>query len=159
MDLAGAAAIVTGGAGGFGAATTRRLVAAGATVLVADLAEERAQDLVAELGDAVRFHRTDVTDDESVAGAVSAAAELGPVRVAVVVHGGPAAGARIVNREGKSYGVDVFKRTVDIFLTGTFRVLSQAAVQMATNEPLDSGQRGVVITTASIAGLEGAPGQ
>src|SRR6185437_11557302 len=112
MDLAGAAAIVTGGAGGFGAATTRRLVAAGAKVLVADLAEERAQDLVAELGDAVRFHRT-----------------------------------------------DVFKRTVDIFLTGTFRVLSQAAVQMATNEPLDSGQRGVVITTASIAGLEGAPGQ
>jgi NAD(P)-dependent dehydrogenase (short-subunit alcohol dehydrogenase family) len=159
MDLAGAAAIVTGGAGGFGAATTRRLVAAGAKVLVADLAEERAQDLVSELGDAVRFHRTDVTDDESVAGAVSAAAELGPLRVAVVVHGGPAAGARIVNREGKSYGVDVCKRTVDIFLTGTFRVLSQAAVQMATNEPLDSGQRGVVITTASIAGLEGAPGQ
>ncbi|MDQ2739714.1 MAG: SDR family NAD(P)-dependent oxidoreductase [Actinomycetota bacterium] len=162
MDLMGAAAIVTGGAGGFGAATTRRLVAAGVKVLIADLAEERAQDLAAELGDdLVRFYRTDVTSEESVAGAIRAATELGPLRVAVVVHGGggPAAGARLVNREGKSYGLDVFKRTVDIYLTGTFNVLSQAAVQMATNEPLDTGQRGVVITTASIAGLEGAPGQ
>src|SRR6195952_3805852 len=159
MDLAGAAAIVTGGAGGFGAAPTRRLVKAGARVLIADLAEERAHELVDELGEAVRFHRTDVTSEESVAAAVAAAAELGPLRVAVVVHGGPAAGARLVNREGKSYGLDVFKRTIDIFLTGTFNVLSQAAVQMATTEPLESGQRRVVITTASIAGFEGAPGQ
>jgi len=159
MDLTGAAAIVTGGAGGFGAATVRRLVGAGAKVVIADLAEERAQALSEELGDAVRFQRTDVTSEESVAAAVAAAAGLGPLRVAVVVHGGPAAGARLVNREGKSYGLDVFKRTVDIFLTGTFNVLAQAAEQMATNEPLDSGQRGVVITTASIAGFEGAPGQ
>src|SRR5215212_9160954 len=159
MDLTGAAAIVTGGAGGFGAATVRRLVGAGAKVVIADLAEERAQALSEDLGDAVRFQRTDVTSEESVAAAVAAAAELGPLRVAVVVHGGPTAGARLVNREGKSYGLDVFKRTVDIFLTGTFNVLAQAAEQMATNEPLDSGQRGVVITTASIAGFEGAPGQ
>src|ERR1700712_5961996 len=93
MDLAGAAAIVTGGAGGFGAATTRRLVKAGAKVLIADLAEERAQELADELGAAVRFHRTDVTSEESVASAIAAAAELGPLRVAVVVHGGAAAGA------------------------------------------------------------------
>ena len=159
MDLTGASAIVTGGAGGFGAATVRRLVDAGARVLIADLAEERAQALADELGEGVRFLRTDVTSEESVAAAVAAAAELGPLRVAVVVHGGPAAGARLINREGKSYGLDVFKRTIDIFLTGTFNVLSQAAMQMATNEPLESGQRGVVITTASIAGFEGTPGQ
>lgn len=161
MDLAGASAIVTGGAGGFGAATTRRLVAAGVKVVIADLAEQRAQELVAELGnDCASFHKTDVTSEESVAGAIAAAAELGPLRVAVIVHGnGPTAGARVVNREGKSYGLEIFKRTVNIFLTGTFNVLSQAAVQMATNQPLESSQRGVVITTASIAGLEGAPGQ
>ncbi len=161
MDLSGASAIVTGGAGGFGAATTRRLVAAGVKVVIADLAEQRARELVAELGgDSLRFCKTDVTSEDSVAGAVAATAELGILRVAVVVHGnGPTAGARIVNREGKTYGLDVFKRTIDVFLTGTFNVLSQAAAQMATNEPLDSGQRGVVITTASIAGLEGAPGQ
>src|SRR3978361_1607906 len=111
MDLTGAAAIVTGGAGGFGAAATRRLGKAGARVLIADRAEERAQELVDELGEAVRFHRTDVTSEESVAAAVAAAAELGPLRVAVVVHGGPAAGARLVNREGKSYGLDVLTGT------------------------------------------------
>src|SRR3954451_8426368 len=116
MDLTGAAAIVTGGAGGFGAAPTRRLVKAGGKVLIADLAEERAQELVGELGDSVRFHRTDVTSEESVAGAIAAAAELGPLRVAVVVHGGPAAGARVVTRQGKTYGLEVFKRTIDIFL-------------------------------------------
>jgi NAD(P)-dependent dehydrogenase (short-subunit alcohol dehydrogenase family) len=66
MDLTGASAIVTGGAGGFGAATVRRLVDAGARVLIADLAEERAQALADELGDAVRFVRTDVTSEESV---------------------------------------------------------------------------------------------
>jgi NAD(P)-dependent dehydrogenase (short-subunit alcohol dehydrogenase family) len=159
MDLTGASAIVTGGAGGFGAATTRRLAEAGASVLIADLAEERAKELAGELGDAVRYHETDVTSEESVAAAIAAAAQLGPLRVAVVVHGGPAAGARLVNRAGKSYGLDVFKRTIDVHLSGTFNVLSQAAEQMATNEPLDSGQRGVIITTASIAGLEGAPGQ
>ncbi|SHN40008.1 SDR family NAD(P)-dependent oxidoreductase [Cryptosporangium aurantiacum] len=159
MDLTSASAVVTGGAGGFGAATTRRLVAAGARVVIADLAEDRAETLVKELGDAVRFVKTDVTSEESVAAAIVAAAELGPLRVAVVVHGGPAAGARVVNRQGKPYPLDTFRRTVEIFLTGTFNVLSQAAAQMSTNEPLDSGQRGVVITTASIAGLEGAVGQ
>ena len=161
MELTNGVAIVTGGAGGFGAATTRRLVAAGMKVIIADLAEERAQNLVADLGDSVRFYKTDVTSEESVAGAIGAAAELGSLRVAIVVHGGggPAAGARLVNRDGKGYGLDVFKRTVEIYLTGTFNVLSQAAVQMAAAEPLDSGQRGVIVTTASIAGLEGAPGQ
>jgi NAD(P)-dependent dehydrogenase (short-subunit alcohol dehydrogenase family) len=159
MDLTGASAIVTGGAGGFGSATVRRLVDAGARVVIADLAEEKATALATELGDAVRFVKTDVTSEESVGAAIAAAAELGPLRVAVVVHGGPAAGARVLNRAGETYGLDVFRRTIEIFLTGTFNVLSQAAKQMATNEPLDSGQRGVVITTASIAGFEGQPGQ
>jgi NAD(P)-dependent dehydrogenase (short-subunit alcohol dehydrogenase family) len=159
MDLTGASTIVTGGAGGFGSATVRRLVAAGARVVIADLAEDKATALATELGDAVRYVKTDVTSEESVTAAVAAAAELGPLRVAVVVHGGPAAGARILNRAGETYGLEVFRRTIDIFLTGTFNVLSQAAKQMATNEPLDSGQRGVVITTASIAGFEGQPGQ
>src|ERR1700712_1728477 len=112
MDLTGAAAIVTGGAGGFGAATTRPLVKAGARGLIADLAGEGAQELVDGLGEAVRFHRTDVTSEESVAAAVAAAAELGPLRVAVVVHGGPAAGARLVDRAGETYGLDNFRRTI-----------------------------------------------
>lgn len=159
MDLTGASAIVTGGAGGFGEATVRRLVAAGARVVIADLAEERGKLLADDLGESAIFVSTDVTSDDSVDAAIRAAEDLGSLRVAVVVHGGPAAGKRIVNREGKAYPAATFARTIDIFLTGTYRVLSKSAAAMSQNVPLDSGQRGVVITTASIAGYEGQVGQ
>jgi NAD(P)-dependent dehydrogenase (short-subunit alcohol dehydrogenase family) len=159
MDLTGASAIVTGGAGGFGSATVRRLAAAGAKVLIADMADAQAQALADELGGNVQFLHTDVTSEESVQAAIDAAAEMGPLRVAVIVHGGPAAGARILNRQGETYPLATFRRTVDVFLTGTFNMLSKAAAQMAKNEALDSNQRGVIITTASIAGFEGQPGQ
>jgi NAD(P)-dependent dehydrogenase (short-subunit alcohol dehydrogenase family) len=159
MDIAGSSALVTGGAGGFGEATVRRLVGAGAKVVIADLAEDRGQALANQLGGAARFVQTDVTDEPSVEAALGAATELGPLRTAVAVHGGPTAGRRIVNREGRSYALDTFRRTLDIFLTGTFNVLSKAAGVMSLNEPLDSNQRGVVITTASIAGFEGQVGQ
>lgn len=159
MDLSNASALVTGGAGGFGEATVRRLVDAGAKVVIADLAADKGKKLAEELGDSVRFVETDVLSEESVAAAVSAATELAPLRAAVIVHGGPAAGKRIIGRDGKRYPLATFRRTVEVFLTGTFNVLSQAAEAMAANEPLDSGQRGVIISTASIAGFEGQAGQ
>src|SRR5690348_6248678 len=115
MDLSGVSAVVTGGAGGFGAATTRRLVAAGAKVVIADLADDTGKELVEELGEEVtRFVRTDVTDEDSVAEAVAAASELGPLRVAVIVHGGQAIGARLINRQGEAYPLSAFRRTVDV---------------------------------------------
>jgi NAD(P)-dependent dehydrogenase (short-subunit alcohol dehydrogenase family) len=154
---------VTGGAGGFGEQTVRRLVAAGANVVVADLAEDRGKALADELGDAARFVATDVTSEDSVLAAVEAATQMGPLRVAVIVHGGPVAGARVLDRQNRPYPVEVFRRTQEIFLTGTFTVLSRAAAAMARSTPLDTpldaGQRGVIITTASIAGFEGAVGQ
>lgn len=160
MDLNGASALVVGGAGGFGEATVRRLVDAGAKVVIADMAVDKGQKLAAELGsDVATFVATDVTSDESVDAAIKAATDLAPLRATVVVHGGPAAGKRMVNRRGEAYSTETFARTVDIFLTGTFRVASKAAAAMSQNEPLDSGQRGVVITTASIAGFEGQVGQ
>ena len=159
MELAGSSALVVGGAGGFGSATVRRLVKAGVKVIVADMAEDAGRALVGELGDVARFVRTDVTDDDSVKAAVSAATELGPLRTVVVTHGGPAVGKRIVSRDGKAYPAAGFARTVDIFLTGTYRVLGAAAETMAANDALDSGQRGVIVTTASIAGYESQPGQ
>jgi NAD(P)-dependent dehydrogenase (short-subunit alcohol dehydrogenase family) len=159
MELQGGSALVVGGAGGFGAATVRRLVAAGMNVVIADLAEETGIALAAELGGATEFVRTDVTKEDSVRSAIATAAAKGPLRVAVIVHGGPVAAARIVNKAGASYPVESFRRTVEIYLTGTFTVLSRAAEQMAANEPLDSGQRGVIVTTASIAGFEGQIGQ
>ncbi|EIV91457.1 SDR family NAD(P)-dependent oxidoreductase [Frankia sp. QA3] len=159
MDLTGASALVVGGAGGFGEATVRRLVQAGAKVVIADLAADKGKTLADELGEQAVFVPTDVTSDESVEAAIAAAVELGPLRAAVVVHGGPAAGKRLVNRSGQAYPVETFQRTIDIFLVGTFRVVSKVAGAMSQNEPLDSNQRGVIITTASIAGFEGQVGQ
>jgi NAD(P)-dependent dehydrogenase (short-subunit alcohol dehydrogenase family) len=160
MDLTGASALVVGGAGGFGEATVRRLVASGVHVLIADLAEDKGKALEADLGsDRVRFLATDVLSEESVAEAVAAAQELGTLRVGVIVHGGPAAAKRIVNRRGEFYPLETFRRTVDVFLNGSYNVLSQTAAAMTQNDPLDSDQRGVVIMTASIAGFEGQVGQ
>lgn len=159
MELTGSSAIVVGGAGGFGSATARRLAAAGARVVIADMAEDKGKELEKELNGQAVFVHTDVTSDESVDAMIAAAVELAPLRSAVIVHGGPTAGKRLVNREGKTYPVETFRRTIEIFLTGTFHVLSKAAAAMSQNEPLDSGQRGVVITTASIAGYEGQVGQ
>ncbi|MFC7886394.1 SDR family NAD(P)-dependent oxidoreductase [Streptomyces sp. NPDC057376] len=160
MNLEGASALVVGGAGGFGEATVRRLAEAGASVLIADLAEDRGKALEADLGSSrVRYLTTDVTSEESVGAAVAAARELGDLRVSVAVHGGPAASRRIVNRKGEFYPLATFKRTTDIFLGGTYNILAQSAAAMSTNEPLDSGQRGVVIMTASIAGFEAQVGQ
>ncbi|AEF37819.1 3-oxoacyl-(acyl carrier protein) reductase [Mycolicibacter sinensis] len=148
-----------GGAGGLGAATARRLAAAGMNVVIADLAEESGTALAVELGGAAEFVRTDVTSEDSVRAAIAKAADKGLLRTAVIVHGGPVAASRIVNKAGACYPVETFRRTVEIYLTGTFTVLSRAAEQMATNEPLESGQRGVIVSTASIAGYEGQVGQ
>jgi len=159
MRLEGGSAIVTGGAGGLGGATVRLLAEAGMTVVIADLADEQGKALAAELGDAVRYVHTDVTDEASTRDAVAAAQEAAPLRVAVSAHGGPVAGSRLLDRAGEPYALDLFERTVRIYLTGTFNVLRLAASRMARNEPNESGCRGVVVNTASIAAFEGQIGQ
>ena len=159
MDIKDASALIVGGAGGFGAATTRRLAKAGAHVVIADMGEEKGTALAQELGGSAQFLKTDVLDEGSVSAAIATATAKGPLRACVVVHGGASAGARIINREGKRYPLATFRRTIDIFLTGTFHVLSQAAEAMTANAPLADNQRGVIVTTASIAGYEGQVGQ
>ena len=91
MKLEGTSALVVGGAGGLGEATTRRLAAAGAAVVVADLADDRAKVLADELGEKVRYVRTDVTQTDDVLAAIAAAQELAPLRVSVAAHGGDGA--------------------------------------------------------------------
>ena len=98
MILDGASAIVTGGAGGFGEQTVRQLVAAGMKVVIADMAADRGKALAGDLADAAVFVETDVTEEDSVKNAIGAATELAPLRVAVIVHGGSAAAARVVGR-------------------------------------------------------------
>ena len=159
MDIDGASAIVTGGAGGLGAATVRALAARGARVVIADLAADAGRRLAGEVGDSVRFVATDVTDEDSVQRAVDAASELGPLRVAVTAHGGPVAQSRILDRSNAPYPLEIFRRTIDIYLVGTFNTLRLCAARMASSPPLESAQRGVVVNTASIAAFEGQVGQ
>ena len=164
MDLHNASALVTGGAGGFGMATVRRLAQRGAKVVIADVNAERGEALAKELANGSIYVHTDITDEASIANAVQTAVGLGPLRAAVVVHGGPPAPGstgpqRTVNREGKRLPLSQFAHSVNIYLISAFAVTSQAAEAMAANAPLESNQRGVIINTASIAGYEGQPGQ
>ncbi|HEY2579927.1 MAG TPA: SDR family NAD(P)-dependent oxidoreductase [Streptosporangiaceae bacterium] len=158
MELNGTAAIISGGASGLGEATARELAAAGSRVVIADLNEERGKAIASELGGL--FVRTDVADEESVQAAVDAAAGLGaPLRVAVSCAGIGWA-ARTVSREGSPHDLAAYRRVIDINLIGTFNLMRIAAAAIARTEPADAdGQRGVVVNTASIAGIEGQTGQ
>ena len=162
MDLANASALVTGGAGGLGSATARRFAKAGAKVVIADVADERGEALAKEIGNGSVYVHTDILSETSVANAVKVAAQLAPLRAAVVAHGGPPApdkGGRILSKEGVRLSLAHFAHTVNVFLNSAFCVTAYAAEAMAQNEPLASNQRGVIINTASIAGFEGLPGQ
>jgi len=142
MNLYGVSAVVAGGAGGLGEAPVRRLVAAGAGVVIADAANDRAKALADELGERAVSVEVDVTDEDSVKGAFAAAAELGPVRVSVDTHGGFASGGRVVDRSGTPLDLDGFRRTIDAYLTGTFNVLRLAAAAMSASEPDETGHAG-----------------
>jgi NAD(P)-dependent dehydrogenase (short-subunit alcohol dehydrogenase family) len=159
MQLENSSAIVSGGAGGLGEATVRRLNSAGMSVIVADLDAERGVALADELGAGVRFVKTDLTDEKSVQVAVAAAQDLNPLRVSVAAHGAGSATGRVVGRDGSPMPLALWSQTIEVYLTGTFNLLRLAAAAMAGNEEMDDGARGVVINTASIAAYEGQVGQ
>jgi len=158
MELNGTAAIVSGGASGLGEATARVLAQAGALVLVADLNEERGKQVAAQIGG--QFARTDVTDEASVQAAVAAAGELGaPLRV-VVNCAGIGWAERTVARDGSPHALASFAKVIGVNLIGTFNLMRIGAAAIAGTEAVDQdGQRGVVVNTSSVAGLEGQTGQ
>lgn len=151
-------ALVTGGASGLGAATARALAAAGAPVAVLDLDAGRGGALAGEIGGV--FAETDVTDPASVAAALDrAAAAHGPARI-VVACAGIAPAARTVDREGKPHDPGLFAKVMAVNVTGTMVVASAAAAAMAGLAPLGAdGERGVIVTCASVAAFEGQIGQ
>jgi NAD(P)-dependent dehydrogenase (short-subunit alcohol dehydrogenase family) len=160
VDLIGASALVIGGAGGFGEATVRTFVDAGIKVVVADVADDKGKALSDELGEGVEYVHTDVTSDEAIDQAIDRAQALAPLRVAVIVNGGPGgASKRIVSRSGDPLPMAEFIQTTEYYYIATYRAVSRTAAAMSRNEPLADNQRGVVITTASIAGFEGQVGQ
>lgn len=162
MDISNGSVIVTGGAGGFGGATTRRLASLGAKIVIADINDERGEALAAELGNGSVYCRTDIMDENSMEAAVAKAVSLAPLRAAVITHGGPPApdkGGRVIDREGNRVSTRHFAHNIAVFLTSAFSMSAICAQAMAGNEPLTSNQRGVIVNTASIAGFEGTPGQ
>jgi NAD(P)-dependent dehydrogenase (short-subunit alcohol dehydrogenase family) len=156
MDIKGHAALVTGGASGLGAATARTLAAAGAKVAILDVNEKAAAAMAAELkGVAVPC---DVADAASGEAAVKQAAQAhGPARILVNCAGvGPA--KRIVGRDGPMPLAD-YERVIRINLIGTFNMMRLAGAAMQALDPLADGERGVIVSTASIAAFEGQVGQ
>jgi NAD(P)-dependent dehydrogenase (short-subunit alcohol dehydrogenase family) len=158
MKLNGTAAIISGGASGLGAGVARRLAAAGVMTVVADLNEEQGKAVAAETGGL--FVKTDVTDENSVTAAVDAAvAQAAPLRI-VVNCAGIGWAARTVGRDGTPHDLASFRKVIDINLIGTFNLMRIASAAIARTEPADTdNQRGVVINTASVAGIEGQTGQ
>lgn len=155
-------AIVTGGASGLGAATSRALAASGAKVAIFDLQADKGQTLADEIGGA--FCQVDVTDESSVdAGFAKARATHGQERILVNCAGtGSAFKTASRSKQDGSishFPIDVFERTVLINLVGTFRCIAKSAAGMLTLDPLEDGERGVIISTASVAAEDGQMGQ
>ncbi len=156
MKISGQVAIVTGGASGLGAATARRLAAEGAKVGILDFDGDRAAAMAREIGGMAV--KTDVGLEASVADAVAEVKQrLGAPRIAVSCAGIGLAG-RVVGRDG-ALSTDLFEKTIRVNLMGTYYVMSHAAREMMALEPLESGERGVVVNTASVAYEDGQIGQ
>jgi NAD(P)-dependent dehydrogenase (short-subunit alcohol dehydrogenase family) len=155
MQVEGAVAAVFGGASGLGEATARRLAAGGARVLVADLDAERGAGVAGEIDGAHVV--CDVADAASVEAAVAAAGALGTLRIAVDCAG-IATPTKLV-RKGQATPLEDFAKVIAVNLLGTINVLRCAAAAMALAEPAPDGDRGVCVTTASIAAYEGQVGQ
>jgi NAD(P)-dependent dehydrogenase (short-subunit alcohol dehydrogenase family) len=159
VSFQGRAAIVTGGAGGLGSAVVRHLAGLGTAVVAFDRDAARAEALAKELGDSVVAVSGDVNDDDDGRRAVEAASSLGTLWLLVNVAGGGVGGGRTVGRDGTPHDKDSFVKTMEMNAFGTFNMCRLGASAMMANEPDEDGQRGVIVNTASIAGLEGQTGQ
>ncbi len=159
MELEGRSAIVTGGAGGLGGATVRHLAELGVGVVVFDQAADRSTALAAEIGAHAVGIGGDINDDDDVQAAIEAAESLGTLSIVVNVAGGGTGAWRTVGRGGVPHDKQGFLDTMAMNAFGTFNVTRLAGSAMSVHEPDADGQRGVVVNTASIAGLEGQTGQ
>jgi NAD(P)-dependent dehydrogenase (short-subunit alcohol dehydrogenase family) len=156
MKVSGIAAVVTGGASGMGAATARHLASLGAKVALLDINTANCEAVAKEIGGAA--FTCDITDAASSETALKdAKARHGAARL-VVNCAGIAPGAKVVGKNGP-HDLALFRKVIEVNLIGTFNILRLAAADMAQLDPLEEGERGVIVNTASIAGFEGQIGQ
>jgi len=154
MQLKDSVFIVTGAGSGLGAATARMLSGGGARVLLADINETAGGAVAADLGAGARFVRTDVASEESAGAAVAAAlASFGALH-GLVNCAGIAPAERVVGRQGP-HRLDTFRRVIEVNLVGSFNMIRLAAEAMSHQVPFASGERGVIVSTASVAAFEG----
>jgi len=158
MEIKGAAALVTGGASGLGAAAVEMLIAKGAKVVIADMNEEKGRELAARFGDNAIFIKDNVTITAENEAAVAAAIEkFGKIDI-LLNAAGVASASKIIGKEGPTV-LDWYKMVIDINLIGTFDVMRLAAWEMSKNTPNDKGEKGVIINVASVAAFDGQMGQ
>jgi NAD(P)-dependent dehydrogenase (short-subunit alcohol dehydrogenase family) len=158
MQIDGTVALVTGGASGLGEATVRMFAGAGGRAVILDRPGSPGEAVAHACGAAAVFAPADVTSEEQVTAAVRTAVDrFGTIHV-VVNCAGVGTALRTLTREGP-FPLEVFRKTVEINLIGTFNVLRLAAAQMATNPPNGEGERGVIVNTASAAAFDGQIGQ
>ncbi|MGE8321015.1 MAG: 3-hydroxyacyl-CoA dehydrogenase [Comamonas sp.] len=159
MQIAGKVFVVTGGASGLGEGTARMLSAEGAKVVIADLQADKGEALAAELGGAGKaaFVRCDVSKAEDGEAVVRQALELGPL-FGLVNCAGIAPAEKTVGKNG-AHALDLFTKTITVNLVGSFNMIRLCAAAMAGNAPEPTGERGVLISTASVAAYDGQIGQ
>jgi len=158
MQIRGNVFIVTGGASGLGAGTGQMLVAQGAKVVLADLNEVAGNALAAELGRNARFVTTNVADEASAKACVTAALTAFGGLHGLVNCAGIAPAEKVLGRNGP-HSLEVFSRTVTVNLIGSFNMIRLAAEAMSTGDPNAAGERGVIVSTASVAAYDGQIGQ
>ncbi|MFY8117290.1 MAG: 3-hydroxyacyl-CoA dehydrogenase [Roseateles sp.] len=155
MEIAGKVFIVTGGASGLGEGTARMLAREGAKVVIADLQVERGEALAAELGGA--FVKADVSQEADGQAVVAKAVSLGKL-MGLVNCAGIAPAAKTVGKDG-AHALALFAKVINVNLVGSFNMIRLAAEAMSKNEPEATGERGVLISTASVAAYDGQIGQ
>ena len=158
MELAIAKAVITGGASGLGFATAERVIAAGGQTVLLDVNEEQGAASAKKLGARASFVQTDVSDEVAVKSSIQEANEIMQGISLAVNCAGIATAGRTLGREG-TWPTENFNRVIQVNLVGSYNVTKEAAAVMALNDGNENGERGVVISTASIAAFEGQIGQ
>jgi NAD(P)-dependent dehydrogenase (short-subunit alcohol dehydrogenase family) len=158
MEIQGRTFLISGGGSGLGAATARLLAERGGNVVIADLNAETGAAVAADIGDRARFVQTDVANEADVQTAVDVTVETFGELNGAISCAGIGIAAKIYGKRGV-HPLDLFMKTIQVNLVGVFNVMRLAAAAMAGQEPLEGGERGVIINTASVAAFDGQIGQ